>query len=202
MIHRSKYAAHLSHFIPRQVDRQLQISDLVVIVTSVLVAPGGRPHRPLLPDIVVVVAAAAVVVVVVVVVDSGLQQPLVQACVRVIWNCNYIISNLHNVQFTNNPLKVSGAVTLDTVVTFTSSRHAAADSGLIQTEVVNLYRHLVTPDSELSQATHPLFPPSQVSQCISRTANMSQMSLFSLFPRLSPRLIEQPLSIQIEWVLS
>ena len=133
MIHRSKYAAHLSHFIPRQVDRQLQISDLVVIVTSVLVAPGGRPHRPLLPDIVVVVVAA--VVVFAVVVDSGLQQPLVQACVRVIWNCNYIISNLHNVQFTNNPLRVSGAVTLDTVVTFTSSRHAAAaaDSGLIQT---------------------------------------------------------------------
>ena len=88
MIHRSKYAAHLSHFIPRQVDRQLQISDLVVIVTSVLVAPGGRPHRPLLPDIVVVVAAAVVVVVAV---DSGLQQALVQACVRVIWNCNYII---------------------------------------------------------------------------------------------------------------
>ena len=84
MIHRSKYAAHLSHFIPRQVDRQLQISDLVVIVTSVLVAPRGRPHRPLLPDIVVVVVAA--VVVVAVVVDSGLQQPLVQACVRVIWN--------------------------------------------------------------------------------------------------------------------
>ena len=84
MIHRSKYAAHLSHFIPRQVDRQLQISDLVVIVTSVLVAPGGRPHRPLLPDIVVVVAAVDV--------DSGLKQALVQACVRVIWN--YIISNL------------------------------------------------------------------------------------------------------------
>ena len=155
-------------------------------MTSVLVAPGGRPHRPLLPDIVVVVAA----VVVVVVVDSGLQQPLVQACVRVIWNCNYIISNLHNVQFTNNPLRVSGAVSLDTVVTITSSRHAAADSGLVQTEVVNLYRHLVSPDSELSQATHPLFPPSQVSQCISRTTNLSQMSLFPLFPRLSPRLIE------------
>ena len=190
MIHRSKYAAHLSHFIPRQVDRQLQISDLVVIVTSVLVAPGGRPHRPLLPNIVVVVA-------VVVVVDSGLQQPLVQACVRVIWNCNYIISNLHNVQFTNNPLRVSGAVSLDTVVTFTSSRHAAADPGLLQTEVVNLYRHLVSPDSELSQATHPLFPPSQVSQCISRTTNVSQMSLFPLFPRLYSRLIEQPLSIQM-----
>ena len=142
-------AAHLSHFIPRQVDRQLQISDLVVILASVLVAPGGRPHRPLLPDIVV---AVVVVVVVVVVVDSGLQQPLVQACVRVI--CNYIISNLHNVQFTNNPLRVSGAVSLDTVVTFvtfTTSRHAAADSRLIQNEVVNLYRHVVSPDSELPQ---------------------------------------------------
>ena len=138
----------------------------------------------------------AAVVVVAVDVDSGLQQPLVQACVRVIWNCNYIISNLHNVQFTNNPLRVSGAVSLDTVVTFTPSRHAAAaaDSGLIQTEVVNLNRHLVTPNSELSQATHPLFLPSQVSQCISRTTNVSQMSLFPLFPRLSPRLIEQPLS--------
>ena len=103
--------AHLSHFIPRQVDRQLQISDLVVILASVLVAPGGRPHRPLLPDIVVVVAVA---------VDSGLQQPLVQACVRVI--CNYIISNLHNVQFTNNPLRVSGAVSLDSWTHFITTR--------------------------------------------------------------------------------
>ena len=108
-------AAHLSHFIPRQVDRQLQISDLVVILASVLVAPGGRPHRPLLPDIVVVVA------VVVVGVDSGLQQPLVQACVRVI--CNYIISNLHNVQFTNNPLRVSGAVSLDSWTQWSHTQH-------------------------------------------------------------------------------
>ena len=86
--------------------------------------------------------------------------------------------------------QIPNHILLDTLVTFTTSRHAAADSGLIQTEVVNLYRHVVSPNSELSQVTHSLCPPRQVSQCISRTANVSQMSLFLLFPRLSPRLIE------------